>query len=225
MLYVYQLIDSLLDESENTITIVEQDYEEGEEKENNDRVINIKADMKMEGSFDMANKKISLSEKNATLSKSQLLIEGNEYSLVIGLKGKTSFIELGRNTLTFNNEDLSFLIDDDLPLLSNDMFSEADSYKLVAYAIETSNEKEYKITDDFSVKIGNFDTISEETYREFNEEAVVYQNIDGVNKKITYSVDAKETMTYTYECDDDNLLVIKDINQERESKIKKTENA
>lgn len=225
MLYVYQLIDSLLDESKNTITIVEQDYEEGKEKENNDRMINIKADMKMEGSFDMANKKISLSEKNATLSKSQLLIEGNEYSLVIGLKGKTSFIELGRNTLTFNNEDLGFFIDDDLPSLSNDMFLEADSYKLVAYAIETSNEKEYKITDDFSVKIGNFDTISEETYREFNEEAVVYQNINGVNKKIAYSVDAKETTTYTYECDDDNLLVIKYINQERESKIKKTENA
>ena len=132
---------------------------------------------------------------------------------MIGLKGKTSFIELGRNTLTFNNEDLGFFIDDDLPLLSNDMFSEADSYKLVAYAIETSNGKEYKITDDFSVKIGNFDTIIEETYREFNEEVVVYQNIDGVNKKITYSVDVKETTTYTYECDDDNLLVIKDVNQ------------
>ena len=154
-----------------------------------------------------------MSKKNATLSKSQLLIKGNKYSLVIGLKGKTSSIELGRNTLTFNNEDLGFFIDDDLPLLSNDMFSEADSYKLVAYAIETSNEKEYKITDDFSVKIGNFDTISEETYREFNEEVVVYQNIDGVNKKITYLVDVKETTTCTYECDDHNLLVIKDVNQ------------
>ncbi len=198
--------------------------EEEEQIENNDRVINIKADIKIEGSFDIANKKITLSKKDSTLSKSQLLIEGNEYSLVIGLKGKTSFIELGRNTLTFNNEDLSFLVDDDLPLLSNDMFLEADSYKLVAYVIETSNEKEYKITDDFSVKIGNFETISEETYREFNEEVIVYQNVDGVNKKITYSVDVKETTTYTYECDDDNLLVTKDINQERESKIKKTEN-
>ncbi|MDY2889506.1 MAG: hypothetical protein SOU19_08085 [Candidatus Caccosoma sp.] len=169
-----------------------------EQHENNDRIININASLNVNGQFDTNTKDINIKHEEVIISKNQLLVENGSYSLLIGLASASSFIELYRQDTIFNNEDLCFKLDNIAFNLNNKSIIDDGTYNLVCFVVEAKNNKDYRITNSFPIKINAFNEITDINVNEELKDEKMVEVINGNVYKILYTSKYTTTTTYSY---------------------------
>lgn len=180
-----------------------------EQSETNDRITNLNINIDVKAQLVSSTSMIKLDDASYTLKKSQLLNTNNTYSLVYGLQNGASFIELGRVTKTYNDENINFTLTDESKEISINDFDVEGDYTLVAFFIEKSGftDKENRISNVFKVEINDFTAYkgTQVTYDEYTE---IRNSVKGFYVyEDTYKINSTITKTLTYSKKNGNLQV------------------